>query len=55
VITEHGKPVAAIISVDELAELQAAADDAGSPEAAARLPAPHAAVLGLTRPDDPRS
>ena len=79
VITEHGKPVAAIISVDELAELQAAADaadialaqrvrassavgipheqvtaamealdaaeDADSPDAAARLLAPHAEVL----------
>jgi len=28
VLTEHGKPVAAIISVEELAELQAAADAA---------------------------
>lgn len=28
VISEHGRPVAAIISVDELAELQAAADAA---------------------------
>ena len=34
VITEHGKPVAAIISVEELAELQAAADAADSALAA---------------------
>jgi prevent-host-death family protein len=79
VITEHGRPVAAIVSVDELAELQAAADAAdaalaarvrasgepgipheqvmaaldaldaaeaaGSPDAAARILAPHAEVL----------
>jgi prevent-host-death family protein len=34
VITEHGKPVAAIVSVDELAELQAAVDAADAALAA---------------------
>jgi prevent-host-death family protein len=35
VLTEHGKPVAAIISVEELAELQAAVDTADLAAAAA--------------------
>jgi prevent-host-death family protein len=35
ILTEHGAPVAAIISVEELAELQAAVDDADIAAAAA--------------------
>ena len=41
VLTEHGKPVAAIISVEELAELQAAVDAADQAAAHAVLAAGH--------------
>jgi prevent-host-death family protein len=41
VLTEHGKPVAAIISVEELAELQAAADAADVAAAQAVLATGH--------------
>jgi prevent-host-death family protein len=41
VLTEHGKPVAAIISVEELAELQAAVDAADLAAAAAIRSAGH--------------
>ena len=41
VLTEHGKPVAAIISVEELAELQAAVEAADLAAAQAVLAADH--------------
>lgn len=47
VITEHGTPVAAIISVEELAELQAAADAADVATAAA--------ILGQREPGVPHA
>jgi antitoxin (DNA-binding transcriptional repressor) of toxin-antitoxin stability system len=44
ILTEHGKPVAAIISVEELAELQAAADAADVAAAAMVTAAGHEGI-----------
>lgn len=44
VLTEHGKPVAAIISVEELTELQAVVDAADQAAATAILSAGHAGL-----------